>query len=54
MFEGWDEAKLEQYNIDIDTYDYTDVSARQALLHKYPFLITIHLCHSIKARPVEY
>ena len=49
MFEGWDEGKLEKYNIDMDTYDHTDVSARPAILidayskQTYPFLTIIHL-----------
>ena len=49
LFEGWDDARLSRYNIDMDTYDHTDVSSRPAILidsyskQKYPFLTIIHL-----------
>ena len=32
LFEGWDDARLSRYNIDMDTYDHTDVSSRPAIL----------------------
>ena len=48
-FEGWSDAKLERYDIDIDNYDHTDVSSRPAVLingyckQRIPYLTAIHL-----------
>ena len=49
MFEGWSDEKLEHFDIDIETYDHTDVSSRPAVLiegyakQKAPFLIVAHM-----------
>ena len=48
-FEGWSDAKLEWYDINLDKYDHTDVSSRPAVLinryykQRIPYLTTIHL-----------
>ena len=48
-FEGWSDAKLQRYDIDIDNYDHTDVSSRPAVLingyckQRIPYLTAIHL-----------
>ena len=49
MFEGWSDEKLEYFDIDIDSYDHTDVANRPAVMiesyakQKTPFLTVIHL-----------
>ena len=49
LFEGWWNEKLEQYNVDPDTYDYTNITARPSILtegycrQRIPFLTLIFL-----------
>ena len=49
MFEGWSANKLSKYDIDLDTYDHSEIANRPAILvqcysnHKSPFLTVIHL-----------
>ena len=48
-FEGWSDAKLEKYGVDLDVYDHSDVPCRLAVLitnnckQKTPYLIVIYL-----------
>ena len=48
-FEGWSDAKLERYGVDLDIYNHTDVSKRPAILiNKYckqrtPYITMVHL-----------
>ena len=48
-FEGWSDAQIEKYGIDLDAYDHTDVVNRSAVLIKNywkqrtPYLTIIHL-----------
>lgn len=48
-FEGWNDEKLERFDVDLDTYDHTDIASRPAVLingyckQRIPYLTTIHL-----------
>ena len=48
-FEGWSDAKLEKYSVDLNSYDHRDISTRSTvLIHGYrknrtPFLTLIYL-----------
>ena len=48
-FEGWNDEKLDKYNIDLDTYDHTNIGSRPAVLingycnNRVPYLTAIHL-----------
>ena len=49
MFEGWSDEKLQHYDVDPETYDYTDISSRPAILlanyctQRTPYLTVIHI-----------
>ena len=49
MFEGQSDEKIKHFDIDIETYDHTDVSSIPAVLiegyakQKAPFLIVAHM-----------
>ena len=51
-FESWDSSKLEKDNIDIETYDHSDLSSRPPLLihlyakQKQPYITFIHIWDS--------
>ena len=48
-FEGWNDEKLERCDIDLDTYDPSDITSRPAVLingyckQRVPYLTTIRL-----------
>ena len=48
-FEGWNDEKLERFDVDLDTYDHTDIASRPAVLingyckQRIPYLTAIHL-----------
>ena len=48
-FQTWDDDKLDRYNIDLDTYDHTDVASRPIVLfdnytrNKIPYLTVIRM-----------
>ena len=31
-FEGWNDEKLERFDVDLDTYDHTDIASRPTVL----------------------
>ena len=49
MFEGWSDEKLDQYDIDPETYDHTNILSRPPILlanyckQRTPYLTVIHL-----------
>ena len=49
LFEHWDIAKLDKYNIDLDDYDHTDIAEKPIILidnyhnRKNPYLAMIYL-----------
>ena len=48
-FESWDDEKYNQYDVDPDTYDHTNISSRPPILmnlystHRLPYITVIHL-----------
>ena len=34
-FQSWDDDKLEKYNVDLETYDHTDIASRPTVLFQY-------------------
>ena len=48
-FENWSDEKLSRYDVDIETYDHTDVASSPVILidmyvsTKVPFSIVIHM-----------
>ena len=49
MFQSWDDAKLDKYNVSDELYDHTDVAARPNIFvnnyhsHRQPYLTMIFL-----------
>ena len=48
-FQSWDDEKLEKYNVDVNTYDHTDIASRPTVLFQFytnkkvPFLTVVRM-----------